>query len=69
MVKMSDYSVFSCNRRKCYSRSVAAALTQSLLSPFLFPPLSFSLALSVCTRVVLWLGKDQVHNIIQKSLF
>jgi hypothetical protein len=29
MVKMSDYSVFSCNRRKCYSCGVAAAMTQN----------------------------------------
>jgi hypothetical protein len=29
MVKMSDYSVFSCNIRKCYSCSVATARTQN----------------------------------------
>jgi hypothetical protein len=41
------------------------------LSPYLilsFSPLSFSLALFVCIHVVLWLGKDQVHNIITKKV-
>jgi hypothetical protein len=37
------------------------------LSILSFSPLSFSLTLSLCIRVVLWLGKDQVHNIITKK--